>query len=387
MSCILGCMYRKLLTPLFILSLLVSCGKKAEENDKSFSDKLTHSEAETVFLTLHEINRCVEANDIKSLSLILNEKTNLSLNGLGNDGETLLTKALSNGFSEIALLLINAGADINVSNINNESPLVVASNKNLNSLAQELVERGAEINKKDVFGDTPLLLSIKRKNETLAIFLIEKGANIMINDRYGRSPYYLAGINKLPAVREVLKKILQQKFGEPTKEQFRAQILDNEFKWIVRSLNRFSHLVLLYEDLNPLALLAHRDNEEEMIEGAKLFMRWGAKINGPINSQSNPPLIEAMLNHRYRYVLFLLDSKADPNKVLDAKLTPLYYAIELNEPELVEKLLSKGAFTKTLHFDACKFTKKISDELTSTTDKQKNKEIKRMLFCGFRSWL
>lgn len=366
--------------------LCFSCGKKAEENDHSNDRKLTYSEAEVNFYVSQDIKKCVETNDHQQLRKLLSGKNNLKLNELGHDGETLLTKAIFYGHVAVARVLIEAGASVNVSNINNETPLIIAVNKKLQKFALELIALEADINKKDIFGDTALILAIKSRQEELAITLIENGADIFQNDRYSRSAYTLSQQYELKTLSEIIKLILEERFGEPSLEEFRSQILEDEFRYIVRSLSRFNHLAVQYEDINPLALLSYRSNEDEIIEGAKLFLRWGVRINGPKDVQTNPPLIEAMINLKFRYVDFLIERNADVNKLSTENLPPLYYAIELNEPELVSKLNARGANKKTETFDACSFAKKLHDEFSQSSEKEKNKRIRKLLSCGFFIW-
>lgn len=379
-------MSSKLLILALFLGLCCSCGKKTEESSNSQDKNLTYSEAEVNFYLSNEIRRCVETNDTACLKRVLLHKKDIKLNELGYDGETLLTKALSMGHEMTARLLIKEGASIHVANINNETPLIIAVNKKLEGIVKELVELNVDLNKKDIFGDTALILAIKHKNENLALYLIEKGADIMIDDRYGRSPYNLSTLYQLNTISEAIKSLLEEKFGEPDIEEFKGQIIHNEFKHIIRTVSRFNHLVVQFEEVNPLSLLALRENEEESIEGAKIFIRWGAKVDGPQDLSTNPPLIEAMINLKFEYTDFLIEKKADLNKLSMENLPPLHYAIELNEPDLVEKLYSRGAKKKNGTFDACSVAKKIGEDFSNSTDKQKNKQIKKLLACTFFSW-
>lgn len=378
----------KLLISTLLLGLIISCGKKTQENESDNNQTGLHfTEAEVNFYLSNEINRCIESNDTVALKKILDRKRDIKFNELGHDGETLLTKALSLKHEGAAKQLISAGADINASNINGETPLIIAINNKLPRTIQDLVNRGADLNKKDIFGDTALILALKKKDQHLAMYLIEKGASILTNDRYGRSPYSLSTLYELEAVSEKIKSLLEERFGEPSREEFRDQILNEDFKFLARTLSRFSHLALQYEEINPLSLLSFRDNEEEMIEGAKLFIRWGTKVDGPPGIATNPPIVDALINLRFRYVDFLIEKNANVNISSYDGYYPLSYAIKLNDPNIVSKLFSKGAKKKIGQFDACSLVKEISSELSSASEKQKNKQIKKILYCSFFNWL
>lgn len=367
------------------MGLMASCGKKAHDENSSREHNLTKSEAEVDFNSLAAINAAIENNDAKTLEKILLSRPTLNLNLLDYYGETLLTKAINGKKGKVATTLLDAGADINVANVNNETPLIVAVNKNMSEFAKILVNRGADLNKRDLFQDTALLISIKKKNPTLALFFIERGANIFNNDRYGRSPYALSLIHDLPQVADALKKHFEIRFNEPSIDQFRDQILDAEFKFIARTISRFSHLVLQYEEINPLGLFALRGNEEEAIEGAKLFIRWGAKIDGPAETLTNPPLIESILHGKYRYADFLIEKGANINILGLEDRPPLHYAIELNDFEMVSKLLKNGAQKRINNFDACKVAKSLQEELKTNSEKATNKQIRNILYCTFLS--
>lgn len=127
-----------------------------------------------------------------------------------NDNDTLdlehgdlsqqLFVACSYGYTEIAKLSIDAGAQVNAMKegsrkrlrITNEfitengvlqSPLMVALNHDRPVIAQMLVEKGADVNAKDGLGYTPLAYEIDRinlfdNNMELLEFLIENGADM-----------------------------------------------------------------------------------------------------------------------------------------------------------------------------------------------------------------
>ncbi|KAJ7636552.1 ankyrin repeat-containing domain protein, partial [Roridomyces roridus] len=63
----------------------------------------------------------------------------------GDDGNTPLHLALANGHADVAMLLIEKGADINVKDDDGSTPLHVALAKGHADVAKLLIERGANI--------------------------------------------------------------------------------------------------------------------------------------------------------------------------------------------------------------------------------------------------
>jgi ankyrin repeat protein len=72
------------------------------------------------------------------------------------------------------------------------TPLLFAARQGHMSTAQALVDAGAEINLSDPDGTTPLLISIINFHYDIAAYLMEKGADVNAADIKGRTPLYAA---------------------------------------------------------------------------------------------------------------------------------------------------------------------------------------------------
>ena len=79
---------------------------------------------------------------------------------LAQGGLTPLMFAARTGCIECAELLLDAGADINLTDPYGVTPLVVATLNLQNDFAAYLVEKGADINQWDLYGRTPLYVAI-----------------------------------------------------------------------------------------------------------------------------------------------------------------------------------------------------------------------------------
>ena len=77
---------------------------------------------------------------------------------------TPLLYAARDGRTDIARMLLAAGANLNQTEANGESPLLVAINNGQTELAQMLLEKGADPNATDGFGRAPLWSAVDYRN-------------------------------------------------------------------------------------------------------------------------------------------------------------------------------------------------------------------------------
>ena len=98
-------------------------------------------------------------------------------------GDTALHYASS---KEIAMLLIEDGADVNCKNLMGMTPLHYAFS---DEVALTLILNGAEVNSKSSMGVTPLHMSMEIKTSRV---LIEHGADVNIRSNCGETPLHMA---------------------------------------------------------------------------------------------------------------------------------------------------------------------------------------------------
>lgn len=89
---------------------------------------------------------------------------------------TALTYAARDGFTEIARLLIDYGADVNWIDGEGVTPLILASFKNHRSLVQLLLDHGADTATRDQWNRTALDYALRR-GESDPIAQLLKNAN------------------------------------------------------------------------------------------------------------------------------------------------------------------------------------------------------------------
>lgn len=106
---------------------------------------------------------------------------------------TPLMIAVSGGKYEIAKMLLENHADVNISNKTGQIALHYAASKNNLQMLNLLLENGSNINTRDKYGMTPLHRSVSKGNIPITkALLASKKAIIDVSDNLGNTPLHLS---------------------------------------------------------------------------------------------------------------------------------------------------------------------------------------------------
>jgi ankyrin repeat protein len=108
-----------------------------------------------------------------------------------NGGRSYMHELAYWGRIEIARILIDAGANMDLQDDNGETPLHIAARHNTMKFTQFLLDMGANPDIQDKKGWTPLHLALWNNRLKIARMLIGAGARTDIQDNEGRLPYEL----------------------------------------------------------------------------------------------------------------------------------------------------------------------------------------------------
>jgi ankyrin repeat protein len=128
------------------------------------------------------------------------------INKYAADGFTALGLSCYFGQFEAARYLVLKGADVNLSSKNgfNVYPLHSAAAGNYTDIARMLVESGADVNVKQQMGVTPLHSAAQNGNLELIILLLEKGAVVDVRMEGGKLPADLARDKGFTEIADIL---------------------------------------------------------------------------------------------------------------------------------------------------------------------------------------
>lgn len=229
---------------------------------------------------LHTAAELDQSNEvIESLGILLSYEPHLNIKD--NNGDTPLLIAASKAYYTIVALLVKAGADPNVVNIRQSSPLmcVIQSIEDQQANAEEcmdiLLKHGADVNRL-VDGDTPLIIASRKGLLNAVKVLLQRGADITLCGKFRHTAFTKAVVN--------------------------------------------GHL-----------------------DVARLLLQNGSDVNSAF-SLNMTALYNASRHGRVDMVRFLLENGANHSIGTDGGWSPLNIAADFGRKEIVEILLKNGAY-------------------------------------------
>jgi len=226
---------------------------------------------------LLEICYQAEKEDIQVIQKLIQEGANVNIRDGWND--TPLILACQENNKALAQLLIEKGANLNAKGHDGNTPLIIACKEKYKELVQLLIEKGVNLNAHNENGETALTIACQQNDEPIATLLIEKGANLNAHNSNGNTPLIIAcqgGYTKL------------------------AQLL------VAAGAN-----VNTKDDDNRTALIwICLDHNKEL---AKLLIEKGANVN-TTDDYGDTPLVISLLTDSKNLSLCLIESGADIDK-------------------------------------------------------------------------
>ncbi|EWZ97237.1 hypothetical protein FOWG_01734 [Fusarium oxysporum f. sp. lycopersici MN25] len=96
------------------------------------------------------------------------------------------------GYHNVLELLLQSGADVNVSDVDGHTSLHLASYGNFIDVVEILIQKGAGLDIKSASGKTPLHCCSYRGHFRVAQLLLQNGAGVASKDNFGRTPLHHA---------------------------------------------------------------------------------------------------------------------------------------------------------------------------------------------------
>lgn len=246
---------------------------------------------------------------------------------------TPLFLASQQGHGAIVAALIKAGSDVKAANTNGTTALMVASSSGEVEAVKALLDGGADVNAKDpVRGQTPLMYAAASNRAGVIELLAARGADLKVSSKvidlsslsreglgFGGNPQVPGGATPVAAGGPGGTGAPGGPAGRPAAGPAAPAARPAQRPGIDRNY-QLNELISAQGGLTPL-LFAVRQGYSESVDS---LLKAGANVNQVSAGDKTSPLMMAIINGHFDLAQALLDKGADPNLVSDNGASPLF---------------------------------------------------------------
>ena len=257
---------------------------------------------------------------------------------LDNYNRTPLSRAAAGGYTAVAQLLLEKGAELGAKDFYYQTPLHYAARAGQESMVSLLLDNGADLESKQLTGQTPLMYSIQSEHEATTKLLLDAGADFDAKDSKGWTPLHYGAQNDTTAA--IVKLLLEHGADIESRDTKYGR---TPLSWAIDNGNSEAIVELFLKagsnveskatanGRTPLSLAAMSGFESV----ARVLLAHGAALEATDNNGQTPLLLAACnwtLEGHERVVKLLLDQGAAIEATDNDGRTPLLLAA-FNEPK------------------------------------------------------
>jgi ankyrin repeat protein len=287
-----------------------------------------------------KFSKFIQMNNTEKVLKLIDKGKNI--NAQDDMGKTPLLYSLELGKADFAEIFINAGANINIYDVNMNGCLHYSiEHCRGTDIIYKLIDMGADINLRNTKLYTPFHFSILYKCPEIPFYLIKKGADYKTITLAGENAIHLAveaGCDTLLSflMKQGLDYNLVDKNGNTP---FMVAISNNETDIAYELMDLGVDINIADVGGNTPLLIAIKRDQDEL---AGKLMDMGADVNAADNT-GNTPLLVAVKKNQISIAEKLINKGADVNIADRNGNTPLLIAAKENRNEIAEKLINAGA--------------------------------------------
>jgi len=319
---------------------------------------------ETSYYSADTLHGAVERNNIDEVERLIKEGENVnkivSLRFF-KTAETPLHIAATKGCSDIAALLIEKKANINILNNEKRTPLHTASFWGQTDVVQVLIDNKASLNLKDSKGDTPLHLAVINgaNGHITTEMLITAGADTEIKNDEGQTPLHVAILSGSLESVEVLVmngadiNAVDKKNRTPLHYASRNS---DDFNYALDK--KYYRKDLISDVMSRFNETRWRSTNDAVWSGSdsdkivKLLLQNNADSNIRDIEGASPIHYAAFFCNAYALKVLLddqINKKIDINAIDDSGYTPIHWAALSANKFFVQSLIEKGASVESIN--------------------------------------
>lgn len=288
------------------------------------------------------LSTAVRSRNLSAVRWVI-EKMKLDINRRGSDGSFALHQAVRRGFTDVARLLLDHGASLDLQCGEGWSPIHLAAEAGSNvGMARLLLDRGADVHMRRANSQiTPLIVAAKGGNTAVVKLLLERGALNQAMEVDGATPLHMAA-----EWGEIEVALLLLRHGADVEAKANSGV-------------RTLHAAAGSGNVNMVELLLGNgaDVEAETDSGARalhaaagrgnvnmveLLLGKGAHMEAKAKDGFTPLLMASFYSH-CACIRLLLDRGADIEAKSGKGMTPLHTTIGQGNAEAFQVLLDRGA--------------------------------------------
>ncbi|WP_413852641.1 ankyrin repeat domain-containing protein, partial [Candidatus Ruminimicrobium bovinum] len=144
--------------------------------------------------SMADIFSAAASGDIDAMEIALSEEGE-DVNATDKNGKTPLLIAIEKSSLNTVNYLFDNDADFEVRDNLGNSALMLACAVEKKDIVELLLQKGIDVDERNKNGETALIIAVKKNNDEIALLLLSKQANIAATDKYGNTALIYAAIN------------------------------------------------------------------------------------------------------------------------------------------------------------------------------------------------
>lgn len=184
------------------LDVAISLGK--EDVSELLNLEIQDSAVREQYLIEALCSAIVRGHSKRDMALLLLQ-AGANVNGKIKNGRTPLIRSIECSEVSMARLLVRHGARADISDANGDLPLTLAASKGYHLLVRDIVQSGKAPDEKDSSGSTALCIAAARGHKDVVQVLMDGRANKHLTNKYGETALDLAEENRHKEIVKLLK--------------------------------------------------------------------------------------------------------------------------------------------------------------------------------------
>jgi len=287
---------------------------------------------------LENLEQIIKTNNVEAIRQIIQGG---NINAAYGGGYTPLMIAVDLGNKEIVRMLIQAGADVNIEHRGETALGIIFENMiddDDREIAMVLIDAGANLNQRDINGKTPLIDAVMMEEPKLVSKILIKGADMDARDNTGSTALMYASEN---GNKEIVTMLIDSNVNSVDRNDHSAL-----YKAFLNNHNDIvDMLIQAGANINSELLRAAIINPSPIIDNlVRKLIQSGADVL-TMDDEGNTPLMLALRRRNVNIAKLLIKKGGIGSNIITQDTrgdTPLMIALQKGDIDLAKLLIKDG---------------------------------------------